>query len=278
MLVDRRDEGSAGIEAAVRGAAVHEVAGRERWREVVRLLEDNARVRTRLEAVETALLREASACDVAARLGYVSLEEFGERHLGYGRHAANERCRVSLELEALPRLRAAYADGTLAFSHVRELTRVATPQTEGDYLAAAVGKTTRQVQQLVSGKRAGDPPDAPPDPALVTHTLVLELGGEAFAMWRRAQQVLEDEVGERLSTDELVMQRGPPRRELRAGMPRPPCSPPRGSAAHRGHRAARPRHRVAAPGDERRSHFGRRAVGVAARATGSRCRPSGPLT
>jgi len=201
MTMDRRDPGSADREAAVGGAAHG-----ERWREVVRLLEANARARTRLEAVETALLREARACDVPARLGYVSLEEFVERHLGYGRHAANERCRVSLELEALPRLRAAYADGTLAFSHVRELTRVATPQTESAYLAAAAGKTTRQVQQLVSGKRAGDRPEDPADPTLVTHTVVLELGGEAFAMWRRAQQVLEDEVGERLSPDELVMQ------------------------------------------------------------------------
>ena len=62
------------------------------------------------------------------------------------------------------------------------------------------------MQQLCSGKQAGDAPEAPPDPALVKHLVVLELGGEAFAMWRRAHQVLEDEVGERLSMDELVMQ------------------------------------------------------------------------
>ena len=156
--------------------------------------------------MEAALLVEARDCEVASRLGYVSLEEFVERHLGYGRHAANERVRVAYELEALPLLRAAHEAGRLSFSHVRELTRVATPQTEGAYLAAAAGKTSRQVQQLVSGKRAGDAPEAPPDPALVKHTIVLELGGEAFAMWRRAQQQLEIEVGERLSTDELVMQ------------------------------------------------------------------------
>ncbi len=96
--------------------------------------------------------------------------------------------------------------GALSFAHVRELTRVATPRTEQAYLAAAAAKTSRQVQQLCSGKQAGDAPDAPPDPALVKHLVVLELGGEAFAMWRRAHQVLEDEVGERLSMDELVMQ------------------------------------------------------------------------
>jgi len=76
MSVDRRDEGSAGMQGAASGTRG------ERWREVVRLLEENARARTRLEAVETALLREARACDVPARLGYVSLEEFAERHPG----------------------------------------------------------------------------------------------------------------------------------------------------------------------------------------------------
>ena len=107
MMVDRRDEGAREGEGAS-----NEAEGGERWREVVRLLEDNARARTRLEALETALLREARACDVPARLGYVSLEEFTERHLGYGRHAANERCRVSLELASLPQLCAAYEDGS----------------------------------------------------------------------------------------------------------------------------------------------------------------------
>ena len=140
MMVDRRDEGAREGEGAS-----NEAEGGERWREVVRLLEDNARARTRLEAVETALLREARACDVPARLGYVSLEEFAERHLGYGRHAANERCRVSLELEALPQLCAAYEDGTLMFSHVRELTRVATRPTQADWLSAAKGKSVREI-------------------------------------------------------------------------------------------------------------------------------------
>ncbi len=92
MTMDRRDEASTGSGSSASGAEDGERwregstgnqhsasgAGGERWREVVRLLEDNARARTRLEAVETSLLREARACDVPARLGYVSLEEFAE--------------------------------------------------------------------------------------------------------------------------------------------------------------------------------------------------------
>ncbi len=177
-----------------------------RWQVVLRRLEEIARTRVKLEAIESALILEADACDLHRHLGYGSLAELLERHLHYSRHAANERIRVARELQALPQLRAAFQAGALSFAHVRELTRVATPRTEQAYLAAAAGKTSRQVQQLCSGKRAGDTPEAPPDPALVKHLVVLELGGEAFAMWRRAHQVLEDEVGERLSMDELVMQ------------------------------------------------------------------------
>ncbi len=173
---------------------------------MLRRLEEIARTRVKLEALESELILEADACDLHRHLGYASLAELLERHLHYSRHAANERIRVARELQALTQLRGAYRAGVLSFAHVRELTRVATPRTEQAYLAAAAGKTSRQVQQVCAGKRAGEPPEAPPDPALVKHVVVLELGGEAFAMWRRAHQVLEDEVGERLSTDELVMQ------------------------------------------------------------------------
>ena len=198
--------GTTGVHDGQDESAASTGVAEPRWRVVLRLLEDNARTRVKLEAIETELILEADACDLHRHLGYSSLAELLERHLHYSRHAANERIRVARELQALPQLRAGYQAGALSFAHVRELTRIATPQTEGAYLAAAAGKTSRQVQQLCSGKKAGDAPEAPPDPALVKHTIVLELGGEAFAMWRRAQQVLEDEVGERLSMDELVMQ------------------------------------------------------------------------
>ena len=204
VTTDEHDEHDEHDEQGAAAGRRH--AAGPRWQVVLRRLEEIAQTRVKLEAIESALILEADACDLHRHLGYGSLAELLERHLHYSRHAANERIRVARELQALPQLRAAFQAGALSFAHVRELTRIATPRTEQAYLAAAAGKTSRQVQQLCSGKQAGDAPEAPPDPALVKHLVVLELGGEAFAMWRRAHQVLEDEVGERLSMDELVMQ------------------------------------------------------------------------
>src|SRR3990167_10790530 len=127
-----------------------------RWQVVLRLLEDNARTRVKLEAIESELILEADACALHRRLGYVSLAEFLERHLHYSRHAANERIRVARELPSLPRMRAAYRAGELSFAHVRELSRIATPRTEAAYLEAARGKTSRQVQQQCSRQKGGD--------------------------------------------------------------------------------------------------------------------------
>lgn len=177
---------------------------KERWQVVLCELEENIHTRVQLEARESTLLLEAEECELPRRLGYVSMAEFMERRLHYTRHAANERMRVARELKALPKLRRAFEAGEMSFTHVRELTRVATPKTEAAFLKAADGQTAKQVQQMVSGKKAGDLPDAPPDPALVRHRIFLEVDGEAFASWRRVHVALEAEVGERLDDTALV--------------------------------------------------------------------------
>ncbi len=90
-----------------------------RWQVVLRRLEDNARTRVKLDAIESELILEADACDLHRHLGYSSLAELLERHLHYSRHAANERIRVARELLALPQMRAAYQAGALSFAHAR---------------------------------------------------------------------------------------------------------------------------------------------------------------
>ena len=54
-----------------------------RWQVVLRRLEDTARARVKLEAIESALILEADACDLPRHLGYASLAELLERHLHY---------------------------------------------------------------------------------------------------------------------------------------------------------------------------------------------------
>ena len=97
-----------------------------RWQVVLRRLEEIARSRVRLEAIESELILETDACDLHRHQGDGSLAELLERHLHYSRHGANERIRVAREMQARPQLRAAFQAGALSFAHVRELTRPAT--------------------------------------------------------------------------------------------------------------------------------------------------------
>lgn len=68
-------------------------------------------------------------------------------------------------LGELPELSEALRSGTLCWSAARELARVATQQTEAEWLQAARGHTVHEVERLVSGRRPGD---RPRDPSLAS--------------------------------------------------------------------------------------------------------------
>jgi hypothetical protein len=73
--------------------------------------------------------------------------------------AARERVRAARALAALPETSAAMGRGELSFSAVRALTRVATPENEGDLLELARGCTAAQLERIVRGFRLGSRQD-----------------------------------------------------------------------------------------------------------------------
>ncbi len=174
------------------------------WRVVDRALRAIRRRRAALDAEEVRWLREAEVLQIWRPLGMVSALDYMERVLGYAPRTAQERLRVARALGDLPRLTAALAADELGFSALRELTRVATPGTEASWIAAAAGKTLRQIEELVADHRPGDRPDDPPDPQARTHIVRFELAAETFARLRQARAVLDDEHGTNLSDDGLV--------------------------------------------------------------------------
>lgn len=93
---------------------------------------------------------------------------------------------------------------SLPDSAVRELSRVAIPETEADWVAAATGKTVRQIEEMVSGRRPGDGPTDAADPGLRRHVLRLEISADALAAFREARRHLEIEVGHLLEDDEMM--------------------------------------------------------------------------
>jgi uncharacterized protein DUF222 len=166
-------------------------------------LAEIASARSALDASEAELLLAADELQIWRAYGQPTLAAYLELTLGYGPHASNERLRVARELRELPQLHTALAAGRLHFSAVRELTRVATRETEHAWIAEATGKTVRQVEQAVAGHIKGDLPDDPADPDTAPRHVGFELTPATIAAFRAMRKQLDSECGERLTDDQL---------------------------------------------------------------------------
>ncbi len=174
------------------------------WREIDRQLRRLAKRRGELDALELVWLARAEQAELHHHLGHATMLEYVERVLGYGPKVGKERLRVARALLDLPAMATALGDGTLVYSAVRELSRVATPATENEWLDAARGKCLREIEELVAGRRPGKRPTDPPDPNLAPRPITLELTPPTLALFRDACRRLEDERGHRLTDDEVI--------------------------------------------------------------------------
>ncbi len=196
-----------GVERCVGGDSVSAAAdavGTKDWRAIDRRMRRLASRRSELDAEEAKLLVVARRMEIHKRLGYGSFDEYLERALGYRPTTARDRVRVAEALEELPETRLALAEGSLSFSTVRELTRIATPETEVEWLAYVDGLTVREVEQAVRGRRRGDPPSKPQDPDLEPRVVRMELPPQTYALFLDARRRLEKEVGHAMTDAEFV--------------------------------------------------------------------------
>ena len=83
-----------------------------------------------------------------------SMAHFLSRYCGLGTGTAREHVRVARRLRSLPQVAAAFNDGALSYSKVRELTRVADHVPEDVLLRLARGLTAAQLERAVRGLRA----------------------------------------------------------------------------------------------------------------------------
>ena len=169
--------------------------------ELVRL----SRARARLDSDEAHWLVRALRSCTHTRLGYASFAEYIERLFGYSPRWTAEKLRVAEALEELPVLSRSLSDGELSWSSARELTRVATPETEGEWLACARNRTAREVETLVSGRRPGARPDDPPDATAKRHVLRFEVSALAFAAFREAMAKLRRDADGPLDDDTALL-------------------------------------------------------------------------
>jgi len=175
------------------------------WRRAHDDLTRLAKTRAHLDWQEGRSLLSALKTGAHLQLGYATFVEYIERLFGYTARWTAERLRVAEALERLPEIDQALRDSALNWSAVRELTRVAVPDNEHQWLAVAQGRNLRQIEELVSGLRLGDGPGEPRDPSSSTHVLRFEVLAETLSTFREAMAKLSREFGGPMDDDAAIL-------------------------------------------------------------------------
>jgi hypothetical protein len=154
-----------------------------------------AKRRGQIDVEEADAIIEAIELQPWREYGITSITAYLEHVMGHGPRQAVERERVARELTKLPDMYQSLKHG-LHWSKVRELTRVATPETETAWLDAAQGKNLREVESLVRGHAKGDLPTSPMKPELAKQSRTFEMTDETYALFRQWKAMVSNECGE----------------------------------------------------------------------------------
>jgi hypothetical protein len=93
-------------------------------------------------------LRVFDAHEAWGALGFHSCAHWLSWRIGIGLTAAREKVRVARALGPLPKLDALFARGELSYSKVRAITRVATPESEQDFIDVAAHASASQIERM----------------------------------------------------------------------------------------------------------------------------------
>ena len=126
--------------------------------ELDRLGDEIAELSAHLDAATARLLELIREFDAREgwNTGFSSCAAWLAWRVGFAPGAAREHVRVARALGTLPLLAHALARGELSYAKVRELTRVATPETEERLLAVGRAGTAAHVERIVRGWRRMD--------------------------------------------------------------------------------------------------------------------------
>ena len=120
------------------------------------LADEIASFAARIDVAKHALLarlRVFDANEAWAPLGFSSCAAWLAWRIGIGTKAAREQVRVARALGSLAKLDELFGRGELSYSKVRAITRVATPETEQDFIDFAMTSTAAQLELLVRSFR-----------------------------------------------------------------------------------------------------------------------------
>ncbi len=154
------------------------------------------------------LIRRMDACEGHEHFGCTTLAHYLELVCGITGVAARERIRVAFALESLPALEGALRCGELSYSKVRAVTRVATAETEGEWLRAARERTAEELEVMAARATRGEPVRRRLlTKAVNAHTtrMVVDLPAEEMMVVMRALERIRREAGGSLSGSEALV-------------------------------------------------------------------------
>ena len=128
--------------------------------------------------------------------------------LGVSKKEANESKRVARELLRLPELSMAAEEGRITWCKLREIVRVATPETEDYWMKLAEKYTGDQIQFLVSKSPRGSVPgEAALEKAIYSRSEIrCKLEPTDYQTYLRAQRACSIKKGQAVTLRELIME------------------------------------------------------------------------
>ncbi len=106
------------------------------------------------EGLAVTLFAEVMKRKLYRGLGYASIHLYAEEALGFSRSKTYEFIRLAEALDELPGLKDQIESGKLPWTKAREVVKVATPETEKEWLALAESKSRRDLEKEVAVSRA----------------------------------------------------------------------------------------------------------------------------
>ncbi|MBZ0119882.1 MAG: 13E12 repeat family protein, partial [Sandaracinaceae bacterium] len=100
------------------------------------------------------LIRLVDESGLWAHQGATSTPAWLSWRIGLALGAARERLRIARALVSLPAIDSAFSKGQLSYSKVRAMTRVATPENEGQLLELALHSTAAQLVKMCRSARS----------------------------------------------------------------------------------------------------------------------------
>ncbi|HEU5393784.1 MAG TPA: hypothetical protein VFV36_03190, partial [Candidatus Methylomirabilis sp.] len=117
------------------------------------------RARRTAERALAFYLKEVNDRRLFEAFGFASIRHYAREAADLTGRQTRELLRVAEALEWLPLLAQAYASGSLPWSSIREICRIATPKTEAKWIEEASRLSCRAVEALVARACFGDSPE-----------------------------------------------------------------------------------------------------------------------